>query len=297
MYKIKVVDKSDFRILNRIAQKSSLKEFWVGGSITYLRQAKKVGINFKPRDYDLAIIGGKRKYESIKKILQKNKFEIVKSGPYWLKFRKVFQIIAKKGRIKLDIAIIKKLSYLGHFNFECILWHFPSGKIYDPYNALEDIKQKKILLVIPTKKENPLILTSRFLKLCARFDIDFVKEKKLLSLSKILKKYIRLWEKTDPFHGKYAREHFYFGVLQAILRSKNRSDFIDKLQKSGLLKIIFPEINKNLKHPNKFTGEIENINTPRDLVKCLNRLIKNDKKTADDFDKRLRIILPRLKSS
>src|SRR3989344_1069096 len=217
-------NKPDLRILKKIAEESGLAEFWLGGSTTYYEAARSIGVIFNCKDYDLAIKGNKKDYHAIKEIIQKHGFQIIKSRPYYLKFKKAFQIIAKKGLITLDTAIVNELSFLGHFNWECIFWHFPSGRIYDPYNALDTIRQKKLIPVISPKEENPFILTSRFLNLCARFDINFCKDKKLYAFAKSLAKLTKNWAATDSFHGKYAKGHSYFGILQAIIRSKERNN-------------------------------------------------------------------------
>jgi hypothetical protein len=93
--------KSDQRVLNKIAAESGLKEFWLGGSFTYLRPAKDIGVIFRPTDYDLAIKGDMRVYEVTKQNLKGNSFDIVKSRPYYLKFKKAFQIVARKGSMHL----------------------------------------------------------------------------------------------------------------------------------------------------------------------------------------------------
>ena len=140
--------KSDQRTLGRIAAESGLKEFWLGGSHTYLRVAREIGVMFRPADYDLAIKGSTKIYELTKQNLKANNFEIIKSRPYYLKFNKAFQIVAKKGLMNLDIAVVNNLHYLAHFDIESIFWHFPSGKLYDHYNSLDVIKQRKIIPTI-----------------------------------------------------------------------------------------------------------------------------------------------------
>src|SRR3989344_8336474 len=177
--KAKTVSKENFQILHRIHKESGLSDFWLGGSTTYRDIAVDMGFDFKHNDYDLAVIGSFKKLNDTIKILQENNFTITKKRPYYLKFNKAFQIMATKGDIILDIAIVKNITHLGHFNWESIFWHFPSGEIYDPYNAQKSIKQKKLVPVISSKEENPLILTSRFVKICARFNIDFCKDKRL----------------------------------------------------------------------------------------------------------------------
>ena len=121
----------DIKILKRISEESGINKFWLGGSVPYLNEAKKIGVKFNIKDYDLAIIGGEKEFKNTKEILKKNNFEIIQARPYFLKFKKIFQIVAKKKGIILDIAILEKLDYLGHFNWESIFWEFPAGILYD----------------------------------------------------------------------------------------------------------------------------------------------------------------------
>ncbi|MDP6642313.1 MAG: hypothetical protein QGF74_02970 [Candidatus Nanoarchaeia archaeon] len=286
--------KSDLIILKRIARESGLEEFWLGGSVVYNKIAKDMGVTFDYKDYDLAVKGGEKEYSSVKQKLKEHRFRIIKSHPYYLKFKKVFQIIAEKKSIHLDIVVLDELYYWGHFNFEYIFWHFPSTDVYDPYNALDAIKQKNLIPIISPRNENPFILTSRFVKLCARFNIDFINNKKLCSFAKSLARLIKEWNNKDPFHGKYAKEHAYFGMLQAILRSKKRKLFIERLQKSGILNAMFPEISKKLKTSNSIIKGIETAKSPEDVVRILRHLLKDDRKELQHFNKRLISISNRL---
>ncbi len=287
-------NKSNLKILKKISKESGLEEFWLGGSVPYHDIVKNLGVNFSIKDYDLAIKGGQKEYDAIKQKLEKNNFKIIKSRPYFLKFKKVFQIVAKKGAIDLDIAIVKRLSYLGHFNWECIFWHFPSGKVYDPYNSLNAIKEKKLVLTIFPKKENPFILTSRFAKICARFDIDISEDKKLLSLAKTLGRLMKTWKATDSFHGKYAKEHAYFGILEAISRSKNKEEFIKMLQKSTILASIFPEIGEKLKESDNSIKRIRNAKNPKDVANFFRYLVRRDKKKLKKLNQKIASISDRL---
>ena len=289
--------KSNLEVLKKIAKESGIEEFWLGGSTTYYKAAKSIGIIFDCKDYDLAIKGRKKEYISVKQKLKEHGFKIIKSRPYYLKLKKAFQIIAEKRSIHLDIAIVNELFCLGHFNFECIFWHFPSGEVYDPYNALKAIRQKKLIPVISPSNENPFILTSRFVKLCARFDINFVSNKHLYAFAKKLAKLINEWKATDSFHGKYAKGHGYFGMIQAILISKERKVFIERLQKSGILNAMFPEVSKKLKISNDLIKEIEIAKSPEDVVRCLQHFLKDDKKKLHCLNRRLKLISNRLEKS
>ena len=167
------ITNNEYSILKRIAQQTGFGEFWLGGSATYRKAAKKFGVNFKLDDYDLAIEIKTEKPKNVLKKLMARGFKIIKNRPYYLKFQKAYQIIASKNLMRLDIALVQHLLDLAHFNWESIFWHYPSGQIYDPYDALIAIKKKELIPLVYPHQENPFILTARFLKMCARFNIDF----------------------------------------------------------------------------------------------------------------------------
>jgi hypothetical protein len=288
-----LVNKKQFLILEHISEKSGLTEFWLGGSVTYRDVAKFLGVNFETNDYDLAVIGGEEKFKSVLKTLLSNNFSIVREEPYYLKFNKVFQIIAVKKFIHLDIAIVKDINYLGHFNWESIFWHFPSGRVYDPYNSIEALKKKKLVPVISVEGENPFILASRFLNLCARFNIDFCKNKKLFSFSRSLSKRIKLWRHKSYFHKVYAREHSYFNIFRAIIKSANPRLFIQKMRKAGLLEAIFPELNE-LIIPSILNKKLKDCQSVKEVIHLIEQILSAKPQKLNNFQDRIKIIYKRL---
>lgn len=287
------VNRKQFLILKNISEKSGLTEFWLGGSITYKEVAKRLGVNFSTNDYDLAVIGDEKQFRSVLKILKYNDFFIMRKRPYYLKFNKVFQVIAVKKQVHLDIAIVKDINYLGHFNWESIFWHFPSGRIYDPYSSIEALKKKKLIPVISIEEENPFILASRFLNLCARFNIDFCKNKKLFSFSRALSKRIKSWKHKNYFHNVYAREHSYFNIFMAIIRSANPQLFIQKMRRAGLLKAIFPELNE-LIIPSILNRKLKDCQSVKEVIHLIEQILSAKPKKLSNFQNRIKIINERL---
>lgn len=287
------INRNQFLILKHISKKSGLTEFWLGGSITYRDAARTLGVDFETEDYDLAIIDGEDKFRSVLKTLRSNNFSIVREEPYYLKFNKIFQIIASKKLIRLDIAIVKDINYLGHFNWESIFWHFPSGRIYDPYNSIEALKKKKLIPVISVDGENPFILASRFLNLCARFNIDFCKNKKLFSFSRSLSEKIKSWKHEGYFHNIYAREHSYFNIFRAMIKSVNPPLFIQKMRKAGLLGAIFPELNE-LIIPASLNKKLKDCQSVKEVIYLIEQILSAKPKKLNNFQDRIKIINKRL---
>lgn len=292
--KAKIISKENFQILNRIHEESGLSDFWLGGSTTYRDIAVDMGFDFKHNDYDLAVIGSFKKLNDTIKILKENNFTITKKRSYYLKFNKAFQIMAMKGDIILDIAIVKDISHLGHFNWESIFWHFPSGEIYDPYNGLDALKEKKLLPIILATEENPFILASRFAKLCAYFEVDFIKNKQLFHFAKNLSMEITRWNAKDFFHGKYAKGHGYFNMLGAILMAPKRLQFIYDLKEAELFEAMFPEISKSVSFKSDTVKKIEKAKNVQDIVFALESTLEESPKMLKKFKKRLEIISDRL---
>ena len=292
--KVKTINKANFQILNRIHEASGLSDFWLGGSTTYRKAAIEAGFNLKQSDYDLAIIGGLKEFSNTIKMLRKSDFFITKSRPFYLKFNKSFEIMASRGDILLDIAIIKDLSHWGHFNWESIFWHFPSGEIHDPYGGLKALKEKNFLPIISPAEENPFILASRFAKLCARFNIDFCSNKQLFNFAEDISKRILKWRAKDFFHGKYAKGYGYFYILQAILTASKRSRFISDLRRVGIFEAMFPEISEDISFKSDTAKKIGKAKNIKDMVLALESSLDEFPYTLKKLKKRFEIISGRL---
>jgi len=286
------LNKKNFLILKNISRQSGLPEFWLGGSATYAQIANKIGVKVKHNDYDLAIIGSSNEYSRTLKCLKAHNFKIIKNRPYFLKFNKAFQVIAAKEDLILDVAIAKNISHLGHFNWESIFWHYPSGKIHNPYNAISDLKKKRLRPIISINEENPFILASRFINLCSHFRIDFLKDRNLREFSESLSKKIVSWNVKDYFNNIYAKEHAYFNILKNIYTSASPIVFIGDLRASGLFGVIFPELNDfNISELKK---NIKNISNLSQLVRFFTNNLRNNDKKSKSFNKKIKLIKTRL---
>ena len=193
----------------------------------------------------------------------------------------------------LDIAILRNLDYLGHFNWESIFWEYPSGILYDPFNALDSIKIKKLNLIIPMGDENPFILASRFLKLCSRFNLDISKDKNLSDLANHLSTAVICWKSEDSFQWNYAREHSYYGLLESILIAKNKIVFLKNLENSKLLRAFFPETKSPLDLKNLNVKRINSLKNMRELIKLF-RDCFIDKSKLGTFNQKIKMISKRI---
>src|SRR5574340_4748 len=151
-----MLDPEDRILLRSIAQQSGLGTFWLGGSATYARVAKGLGVSFALKDYDLAIPATEELAAVV--TLREHGFEVELERPYYLKFRPARQVIARNADYCLDIAFVSQLDDLGHFNWEAIFWRFPTMELVDPYGAMNALQRRVLRPIIPVEAENPFLL-------------------------------------------------------------------------------------------------------------------------------------------
>ena len=94
------------------------------------------------------------------------------------------------------------------------------------------------------------MLMSRFVKLSARFNLNFYEDKKLFKLVMGIEKRVQEWNSDHFFHGTFAKEYHRLSVLEAIIRVKNREKFLLILQKTKIIYSAFPKINEDFFEPN-----------------------------------------------
>ena len=70
--------------------------------------------------------------------------------------------------------------------------------------------------------------------------------------------------------------------------------FIERLQKSGILNAMFPEVSKKLKISNDLIKWIETAKSPEDVVRCLQHFLKDDKKKLHCLNTQIKLISNRL---
>lgn len=294
MRKNKFVSKEEFQILEQIHNKTGLSDFWLIGSTTYRKTAVEMGYKFRQNDYDVVVIGDCKKINEVVEILKVKNFTIIKNRPYYLKFKKTFQIMVEKGNLLLDIAVVKNISYLGHFNWESLFWHFPTGRIHDKYNAQGALKIRKLVPIVSVNGENPLILASRFVKICARFGVNFVDNRRLLRFARRLSTKVSKWDSSSPFHGRYAEGYGYFYTLKAIINSTQRLQFISDLKKTGLFQAMFPEVIEEFLHKTNIAKKIEEVRSVKNLVLIFEHSLKDSPANLRALKKRFKVILNRL---
>ena len=126
-------------------------------------------------------------------------------------------------------------------------------------------------------------------------DLCFMRDKELCAFAKNLAKATEKWDRTDSFHGAYAKGHAYFGMLEAVIRAKEKDIFIGRLEQSGLLGSVFPEVNDRLRVMDKPIKGLRTAKTPEQVVRCLTTLLRDDENGLKAFNQRIILISDRLR--
>lgn len=273
------------QIMHEIASFLEADEFVIYGG-TAVDLLSKKGVN----DYDIAIkYSNKKRITTVKTILKKKGFEIIEPWREYIihKNKKVILVYAKNKDYFLDLAFLRDFDLMGLYNIESTQITYPEMKVVDKYKGLKNIKIKRIELIRNINSENPYLLLGRFLYLCSKynFSLSYFKHEKLL---------LSLKEKCEKFKSQkeYFRTQvvpsFYAHVFKAILKSKNRSDFINELIKNKIFNNIFPSLSfalNNIIKNKQITTALYFIKDRRELIYFLHHNV--DMNTKKEFIKEI----------
>lgn len=210
------------------------KEFILYGGmpIDYLYNKNK-----KFSDLDIAIKKtSKKDINNLKKILIKKGFDIIVPFREYTvcKNKKVYLIYAKKDQLMLDICFLSDYNLAsGLFNLENLYCRFPELDIVDNSNSIEGIQNKKIIFIKNPTEENPYLLLSRFIYLCAKYEILFMDDHEN---KKILFKIKKELELIDDFESLDQFSSCLNSILKSIIKTNNRKYFLKNLIDSGILR-------------------------------------------------------------
>jgi len=260
-------------ILEEIHNVLNIDDFiFYGGAIIDLIINNKLPIN----DYDIAIqTKDKKVISEVIKNLEINNYKILEKIRYYKNIDiELIVIYASRGNMSLDIAFMKDVTIVGQFSINSLYCKYPEKIVIDKYNAIEDIKNKKIKL-IRKEKENPYILLSIIMKLSSKYsiDLDYFENKKVVKFFIEKAKY---WDHKSFFHNKLARASAISSLLRSIIRSKNKYKTFLAFKNTGIIDLLLPEVN-NILNKDSFN----NVKTKSDLIKeILSNLEIKYKKTV-----------------
>lgn len=151
---------------------------------------------------------------------------------------KVFLVYATHNNLSFDICFFDDPDLIGQYNAEALYCRYPEMDCIDTYNALHAIKTKQIIPIRGLNNENVYLLISRFIYLCAKYNMDFVDNKEHQHIvNHLIGKLIE--KKTDNVSDQYIS--CISSLIKSVLKAKDRDSFVDNLLKSNIAAEIFPE--------------------------------------------------------
>lgn len=271
-------------ILNYIYDLLRINKFiFYGGSVMDLLIYKKPKIN----DYDIAI--PTRNTKTIKLVTEnliKHGYKILENRKYYINIETEIDLIyAIKGDKFLDIAFMDNVEEVGQFSIGSLYCKYPEMVIVDRYDAIKDLRNKKLRL-IRGLTENPYMLLSIVMKLCAKYSINIKDKDNLVLINSIVHKAKR-WSHPNRFHNEIAKASTLSSFLKSIVRSADKYYTYKFFEEMGLVDLFFPSIKKL-----KFTiNDFEKINNKTDLVFMF--VNKSPKKDLIKISKSIQILAAR----
>jgi len=265
------LDKELIKLPQTIYQATNIDEFIIygGTSIDLLLNRKNV-----IKDVDIAIKGKEEsKISKLRERLGLKGFEIIEPKREYTIYlnEKVTLIYAQNNHMFLDICFMNDPRMVGQFDIESLYWRYPQLDYIDDYGALEAIASKTIKPIRELDCENPLLLTSRFIYLCAKYDASLLKEYQHRNTMYVLKDKLINWNlsKTEQAYISCISS-----LLKSVLKAKDKNSFSEELIESGILEIIFPELNIYLQIANK--EEINEIQTKKELCNLIEKTLDEE---------------------
>lgn len=241
------------------------------------------------KDVDVAVKGKEEsKINKLRKRLGLEGFEIIEPRREYTIYlnKRVILVYAQNNHMFLDICFMNNPKMVGQFDVESLYWRYPQLDYVDDYGTLEAIASKTIRPIRGLDCENPLLLTSRFVYLCAKYDASILKDPQHRKTMYVLKDKLTRWNlsKTQQAHISSISS-----LLRAILKAKDKGSFSEELIESGILEIIFPELHTYLQVANK--EEIREIKTKKDLCNLIGKAL--DEETMVKFKEKVRYLKTR----
>jgi len=258
--------------LNKIYELLGEEFIFYGGGILDSLSSSKIN------DYDIAIKNSKGIKKKIISRLKKNKFEIfIKNRIYYIYInKKVSLIYAKKGKLNLDIAFIDNYDLIGQWDIESAYIIWPKNKEINLNLAKKAKKAKKICLIRNISQENPFLLLSRFLYLCAKYSFSINKKEHKKYISLLEKKCIKWNPPNIKFHKKEVEISFYSYCIKTLIKSNKK--MIKNLYALKVYEKLFPELHLALSLILRNYQKFNKIKNKDKMVFYLDQLLNYNKK-------------------
>jgi hypothetical protein len=226
------------------------------------------------RDVDIAIQGKEEsKIDKLRERLGLEGFEILEPRREYTIYldERVILVYAQDNHMFLDICFMNNPKMVGQYDIESLYWRYPQLDYVDDYGALTAIESKTIKPIRGLDSENPLLLTSRFIYLCAKYDASILDNLEHRHTMDVLKDRLSRWDYSKTYQ---AYTSCISSLLKAVLHARDRGTFSEDLVASGILETTFPEMHAYLKVVNK--EELDGIQTKRDLCTLIGKTLDDD---------------------
>lgn len=218
-----------------------LNEFILYGSTPVDLLLGKIG---KPHDVDIITKDvAEDTIDGCKKRLVYKGFELIvpRLDYFVYKDQKVVMIIAENKNWRLDVGFFDKPELVGQFDAETLYCRYPELDYIDRFDTIGAIKRKTLKPVRGLENENPYMLLSRFIYLCAKYDIP-LNSSSHRDILFDLKGRMKTWVPVNYFHGPRAQHACISAILKSILRSRAKERFVRELQETSIVGCVFPEL-------------------------------------------------------
>lgn len=207
--------------LSEIISKNGGKLFIVGG---YLRD---LFIGRESKDIDIEIMG--MSFEKVINLIRKmGKAKIVGNAFPVILYENI-EIAVNESKFKGEDSI-REAASRRDFTINSIYFDMETKKIYDFYNGITDIENKKINIIKESNIKDDSARILRAFQFQSRFDFEIDKE-----CGEYLKKYLELTYNLP-------KERVFIEIEKILMKSEKPSKAFWELKKIGWLKRVFPEL-------------------------------------------------------
>ncbi len=269
----RIAHKTLINFMKEISKQSGIKDFFLfGGNVIDFYLSNK--LNYEDIDILIRGIDNRLMKHVIAKLKIKGFLVSPKRRYYICNTTKVYLYQANNKKFFLDITFAdnpKKI--IGPFNALSMYCKYPECLCIDNNGCLKALKNKEFhpLKNRGFNNENPYILISRFLLLCAKYNASLIKPESHFRLLNEFNKRKQTWKNITQFHLE-GYLSFLSKTLQSILKSKYRAKFMKELLESKILEKTFDELqiglSKVLGDP-RLLKEIELIKTNEELLRIV----------------------------
>ncbi|MBT3985072.1 hypothetical protein HOD38_00650 [archaeon] len=168
--------------------------------------------------------------------------------------KKVGLVYAQREGLVLDVCFLDDFNIIGQFDLESIMWRYPELDVIDRYDALGALERRKLVAFRGLDGEHPLLLASRFVALCGKYNLSVVNEPSQRLLASAIAERLGVVgiDESDPRYASCLSSLF-----EAIVRSSDKNAFVNELVESRIVKLVVPELETAAENDKFDIGRLE----------------------------------------